>query len=229
VTTIGLLLLLLAGPGTVSVPSDSLVAAAVRCVRARLATERVEYDVNVRSVPEPVTLEGARCTLDATVDGLPPEGGQVTVRVEARSDRGRQRTAYVSLKIRRFTTVAVAAGNIERQQERLDEAVRFEQRETTGIREGLIRSADDLRAMRSRRMIPEGAMVTAQMIERKPIVRPNASVVIRVRTGSVVLSAAGTARDEGRRGETIGITRQGSHDVFRGTVVDSATVDVRIP
>jgi flagella basal body P-ring formation protein FlgA len=229
VLTIGLILLLLPAPGTVCIPSDSLAAAAMHHVRMCLAQERGEYDVTLRSVPDPVMLDGTRYTLAASIDGLPREGGLVTVRVEARPDRGRRRTTYVSLKIQRFAVVAVAGSAIGRQQEHLEQVVRFERRETTGMHDGVIGEAGELRHMRSKRLISEGTIITPPMIERTPVVRANAPVTIRVRAGAVVMIAAGMARDEGRTGESVGVRREGSREVLHGTVVDSSTVDVRIP
>jgi flagella basal body P-ring formation protein FlgA len=229
VTAFGLILLLLPAPGTVSVPADSIAAAAVRCVEARLATARAEYEVAVRNAPDALELEGSRWTLLPSVDGPAAEGGSVTVRVEAQSDLGRRRTCYVSLRIRRFSTAAVALRAIERGRTDVGQSVRFERRETTGMRDGVVSSALELSGMRSRRLITEGTVLTSVMIEQTPVIRANSPVVLRVRTGSVVVSVQGISRGEGRRGETVAVLRQGAHEAVRGTVVDSTTVDVRIP
>jgi|WetSurMetagenome_2_1015567.scaffolds.fasta_scaffold123647_3 flagella basal body P-ring formation protein FlgA len=223
------MILLLSAPGTVSVPSESLAAAAIRCVQARLAPEHGEYEVAVRTMPDAIELEGSRWRLLPSVNGLLAEGGSVTVRVEAESDRGRQRSAYVSLRIRRYSTVAVAVRSIERGGTNLGQAVRFERRETTGMREGAVGSDGELCGMRSRRLITEGTVLTPVMIEQVPMIRANAPVVLRVRTGSVVVSVQGVARGEGRRGERIAVSRPGARETVKGTVMDSTTVDVRIP
>jgi flagella basal body P-ring formation protein FlgA len=227
---IALLCLVLAGdPATVSVGADTIVSAAREYVARRLDGGGDAIEADVRNVPEAFRLSGTSFQMSATAADLPAEGGNVTIKLEIVSSVGERRTTYVALHVRRFSTVAVATRMVDRQEGALERAVRFDRCETTGIRGELVRTTADLAGKRARRVLKGGTILTQSMLDAVPDIQPNRPVTIRVRSGGVVLCVEGVSREAGRHGETIGVVRRGSHDLLHATVVDSATVDVRIP
>jgi flagella basal body P-ring formation protein FlgA len=139
-----------------------------------------------------------------------------------------ERRLPVSVTVRRFGPVVVAARPLERHAVLTAADVRLERMETTMLQSGYCTAPDALTGKRLKRMFAEGSVLYSGTCELVPLIHQGDLVTLIVRAGSVVLSARATAKQDGSKGEMINVQREGTHDRIKASVLDRGIVEALI-
>jgi flagella basal body P-ring formation protein FlgA len=216
---VGVFLVLASGAraGT-KVPPAELEAAVRTFLSDQRAPGNEQAEITFRTVPENVEVPGMSYRLHVAGDGRTQWKGALAVRVEVESDGRIVHRCLVSVLIRTYAEVLVAERAIGRHAEPGPEEVRTLQLETTLIQRRLLVANTTLEGLRSRQIIPRGAILYEDLFERIPLVRRGDRVLVRVRSRGVSMTTEGTARDDGERGEYVTVELATRRDRVRARI-----------
>ncbi len=219
---LGLVFALLAGPVSLHGGTKVSAAALESAVRAFLAERQgalqVQPDITFRSVPAEIAIAESTYTLHVAADGRTSWKGPIGLRVEIESRGQIVHRCMVSVLIRTYADVLVAERPIGRHMAPAADDVRALRMETTMLQRPMLENGADLAAMRTRQIVTRGSILYADLFEQVPLVLQGDHVRVRVQTGGVTLSAEGTAREDGNRGEYITVDIDGRRDRVRARV-----------
>ncbi|HSQ74157.1 MAG TPA: flagellar basal body P-ring formation chaperone FlgA, partial [Bacteroidota bacterium] len=85
-----------------------------------------------------------------------------------------------------------------------------------------------LAGTRTRRIVAQGSILYEDLFEPVPLVMQGNRVNVRVRAGSVTLTAEGVAREDGRKGDLIDVSVQGRGERLKAQVQNERTVAVPV-
>lgn len=92
------------------------------------------------------------------------------------------------------------------------------------IRNKLVIKESDLLENRAKRVIPEGAILTANLLEPVPLVKRGQLVTAVYNKSGLEIKTVGKALKTGLKGEIIPVRNERSKNVFRGKVIGTARV-----
>jgi flagella basal body P-ring formation protein FlgA len=153
----------------------------------------------------------------STVRASPPPGAETV-------------TGTTALRVTVLAKAVVAARPITRHAVIGPEDVTLARVEMGG--EAAIATPADVIGKRAVNALPAGRRLAASDIEEAPVLAANARVTVRVVSGAVEVTATGTAREEGRVGQSIRVrldadpNRPGPAREVRARVADAQTVIV---
>ena len=206
------------------VTCDAILAAA----RAYFAEGSDSAGVVVEpvQVPGSISLRGKESRL--LVSGVEPSSVTGTLRLALVEDLGgtQRHVAWVTLAVRRYATVLVAAERLDLHSAPGANDVREERRETTVLGRGVVSDRSWLEGKRTRRMVAEGNILFDTMFEPEPVVLHGQQLTLRIRSGGVTLSMPVVAREDGVLGETISVQKVGSSDRLAATVAGERAVEI---
>jgi flagella basal body P-ring formation protein FlgA len=194
--------------------------------RAFFAGDEDEVRLEALQVPRSIALRGSRSRL------LAPQGDASTiagsVRLALVEDIGgiQHHVAWITLAVRRFATVLVAARNLCLHEVLSGEDILQERRETTLLGRGVLGDPSALEGKRTQRVIAEGSILFDTMFEPEPVVVHGQQLRLRVLAGAVVLTLPVVAREDGCLGETISVQKVGSSERLMATVAGERTVEI---
>ena len=224
-------LLLLLGEvlgGAFRVPRGGIERAVEHYIRERYKGSSAEVTVEFRSVPEDLVVRGTEFTLHVPEAAIPTPLGHVSLPVEVLSHGQVDRTFMVSVRVRTFDTVLVAARQLGRHEDLTAQDVRHERMETTAFgRAELIRDFR-LVGLRTKRIINAGAVLTSDVTEPVPDVPQGTPVTLIVTGNHIRLSMEAVAKEDGMRGHRVAVQRVGSTARVKATVLDRKTVEMRV-
>jgi flagella basal body P-ring formation protein FlgA len=98
--------------------------------------------------------------------------------------------------------------------------------EVTGFEQQILRSENEILGKRANRYISEGKLITLNIIENMPIIKSGQSITIISRVNSVIISATGVAKEDGKKGEIISVENSASGAKLKGRVIDKDKVEI---
>jgi len=218
-----------AGEGSRVTASDGVVTRETILASARelFATER-EGDVVIEPLQVPVSLNlrGTNCRILAPAEACSTVTGSVRLALVEEIDGAQRHLAWVTLAVRRFAPVLVAARAIALHEAPLADDIRLERRETTLMGRGILSDPDWLLGKRTRRIVGEGSVLFESMFEEAPAVLHGQQLTLRVLAGSVTLTLPVVARQDGRLGESISVQKVGSSERLMARVASERTVEI---
>ncbi len=182
------------------------------------------FDIDVAPLDSRLRLP--RCDQPLTVFLLREEipAGAVSVGVEC---RGRHPwTIYAKANVRVFQQVAVLARPLPKGSVLDQDMVVLKSVDTAGLRQGYFSNIDQVLGQRLKSSLPEGAVLTPQLLETVKIVSKGDAVMIRVIEGSLDVRMGGHALMDGGLGQRIRVLNDRSQRVVEGTVQGPG--DVRV-
>lgn len=188
-----------------ALPGDALVAAAVEAVRKALPWPESDVVIEPVGVPRMPALRGG---IPILIPGTPvlrsAASAVVPVTVSiAGAPETETRTVEVGLRLRVSGMAVVAARPIARHAVIAPEDVTLARVELSGG--AALGSVAEVVGKRAENRLPAGRRLAAADVAEAPIIDAGAKVTVRVVTGAVEIATSGTAREEGRRDQTIRI------------------------
>ncbi|HEY3269343.1 MAG TPA: flagellar basal body P-ring formation chaperone FlgA [Armatimonadota bacterium] len=208
-----------------TVGADRLVEAARAFVEGSMEAGDGRVVVEPSSRPRDLTLPDGRLELTAADAGT-PTGAFRRIAIRAMVEGEEAGRVDVSLRVRRYSNVAVAKRTIPRGESVVADAVTYEERDLTSLPEDALTEATALNGLQATQPIAAGSVLTARAAAEPPLVHRGDSVTIVARIGSIEVSASGVAGEDGRLGQSIRV-KNGLQET-RATVVDARTVEAAL-
>ena len=158
----------------------------------------------------PTTSATRRVAVNVTVDGI--VAGKVDI----------------SLRVRRYAKVAIAAMPIPRGAMMTPEMVTYEERDCMSLPPDVYREGQSVDGLQAQQPIAAHRPLTRHVIAAPPVVHRGDAVTISAGAGGIHISLPGIAVEDGRVGEAIRVRNSSSNQEFRATVVDAKTVEAAI-
>ncbi len=152
-------------------------------------------------------------------------GGHLVVMVDLGDPGTGMKRVPVSCTVRTFAEAYTAAHRLERHAGLSKNDIALSRVETTHLPEDYLRAGFSPGRVRTQRIIQEGAVLCAGMLEPEPTVRAGDPVTLLTRANGVRVSVSAIAREDGRTGAVITVQQNGGHLRFRGRVIDANTVE----
>lgn len=210
---------------TIIHPSQFQTAVERSFAMQRPANEGARRTLEFRSLPKPLTVTGRNIRLCVDEPLLPDVRGNMSVAVSVYSNELLVQKILVSLKVRTFGTVAIAARQLEQHAVLQPGDMMFQERETTATADAVVTVAAETEGRRTKRIIAAGSLLRRDALERMPAVQQNGIIVLVVRSGAVRLSVKAIAKADGVIGQMIQVQREGSHDRLYARVVADGLVE----
>jgi len=204
--------------GGTKVPAAELKDSVRAFLANRCSAGEEQAELTFGAVPENVEVPGVTYRLHVAGDGRTQWKGALAVRVEIESDGHIVHRCLVSLLVRTYADVLVAGRAIERHAAPGPEDVRTLHMETTAIQRRVLCAHASLEGLRSRQIIPRGAILYDDCFERVPLVQRGDRVQVSVRSRGVVMTTEGVARDDGIRGEYVMVELASRRDRVRARI-----------
>jgi flagella basal body P-ring formation protein FlgA len=138
------------------------------------------------------------------------------------------RTINLRVNIRTFETIVVSKRALPRQTILKKEHLTFDRRETTKVLRKFYTSMDELLALRTKRFIQLGEIITENMVEPPPLISRGKQVNIHFIKDTLEIIVPGLARQDGYLGENIRVRCLETNKNFKAKVVDSNKVIVNL-
>ena len=186
-------------------------------------------DVVIRGIktPEDVYLKEGPVRFEFLPISKEPIGRYVC-RVEVFQNDLRLQSVPVSLEIKRFEKVFVAARDIDRSSLISNSDIKMEKRELTvqEIRNGVVTSEKGIVGKEVNRFVKRGAVVPRKSIVEPTLVERGSSVNLIAHFGSVRISGVGVARQSGFLGEIVQVKIPGTRKILTGRVIGDGLVEL---
>lgn len=160
----------------------------------------------------------------------PTANGSLLLYAEVEREASTPLRLPLSVTVRPWARVPVAARGLVRGETLMPDDVRVEERallELRGAKPSLGCMNAGATKLRARSEIHAGDILTMTAVEEAPLVASGDRVTILLRSGGIRLSATGVARRSGRSGEVIPVENLDSRRKVLASVVDDRTVEVR--
>jgi flagella basal body P-ring formation protein FlgA len=226
--TVALILMLLLPAGDCVVPRAALEKAVESYLRGRMTSGRCETVIEFRSVPDDLKVSRNPYAIRVTETNHPRVAGNLSVPVEIGVAGKTEVRCIVSVRVRTFDSVLVAARQLGRHETLDDAAVRKERIETTDVKDAIAPQMTELAGKRTKRIIKTGTILTDDMLQQVPEVRQGSMVMLVVKGRNFSFSTDAMVKQDGMRGEQVLVQRVGGSARVRATVVDANTVEMRI-
>lgn len=214
----------LAGDGMVAADSlraavvDTLISIASRQGLKIEAAVPVVANILVKEVDSPRIVVG-----EAHI-----EAGKPNVRVPVdllAGDGSVARSVSVIARIKTFATVAVAAQDIPRGDKLTSLTVVFQDVDVTGLT-GCLYDEIALSRRQVKRSVRAGMVLSDVNCEPVPVIKRGDTVLMKVQVGGIVLTAKGTARENGGINDVIRVYSETTKKTLDCKVIDPKTVVV---
>jgi flagella basal body P-ring formation protein FlgA len=203
---------------------DTSVASAIEAMIASRTS--AVHEIEYRSVPRELTRLEPRTTVAVVDEPRAAYRGYLSVPVELVSSVGVRKRYILSIRVRTFESVVVAAVTIDRHQEILPGQTVMQNIETTQMNTSPITDADGVVRKRSRQIIAAGRVITGSLIEPLPMIASGSPVTVVVRNDNVTLSVPGTAKTDGWEGSVIPVDVQSLKKQLTAKVLNATKVEV---
>jgi flagella basal body P-ring formation protein FlgA len=208
------------------VPSGQVRDVALRYLEDRTKDLKEEVSIVVRSIPERMTWKGASLTMQVEENPGMRWRGPATVVVTLVVDGQVQNRVVVSVMIRCFAQVLVAARQLPRHAVVRPEDVRSLRLETTFLQRPLLLDPDSLSVYRTRSLISAGSILYRDMLEPQPLVFEGDDVTVTVSEGAVRLTTRAVAVEDGWKGDVIAVRREGTRETVKARVEATGSVAI---
>ena len=192
---------------------------------AHLAGGSEETEIVFRAVPDSIAVPSADYTLRVQLTEPGRLKGVVGIAVDIETGGQTTRRLAMTVVIRTYAKVPVAARILSRHATPAPDDVRVVRMETTLLQRTVV-AQELLVTLRSKRIVQLGSILFEDLFEPVPLVLQGDRVKVHVRSGNVRLSVDGVAREDGVQGKYISVRVPGHGDRLRARVDDAGTVAV---
>lgn len=208
------------------VPGEALFEAAQEYVETQASLPGTVMVEAVR-MPQEQKVASGDLELRVRPGSRPVKKGRNSLPVEIVVNGQVQTTVYVSVLVRVFGSVLVAAQPIARSEEVTSANTIIEEREITNLPDDVVtqRSNVDVSAVMP---ISQGAVIRGNWIAEPPIIRSGDKVTVLVSGKYVRISDKGIAAADGRRGDRVKVRLNGEVREVRGIATEPGLVEIEI-
>jgi flagella basal body P-ring formation protein FlgA len=182
-----------------------------------------ETEIVFRAVPDSIAVPSADYQLRVHFAEPGRLKGIVGIAVDVESGGRTVRRIAMTVVVRTYAKVPVAARILQRHTTPAPEEVRLVRMETTLLQRTPV-ALEMPGTLRTKRIVQPGSILFEDLFEPVPIVLQGDRVQVLVRSGGVLLSAEGVAREDGSQGEYIFVRVPGHGDRVRVRVDNARTV-----
>lgn len=204
---------------------EEILTAAREFLHAQLA-ERHAEEAEITVSPLDPRLRLSRC--EEPLEAFLPAGGKLAgnTSVGVRCPSGKKWSLYVSAKISVFGEVLVATRAIPRATHLGPSDVTFERRDLSRLPYGYFTDPAELDGMMTKRRLNAGTVLTPSSLQEAPMVKRGERVILSIDTGGLQIRAAGTAMQEGSRGQRIRVRNINSKRIVEGVIIGPGLVEI---
>ncbi|HED07021.1 MAG TPA: flagellar basal body P-ring formation protein FlgA [Ignavibacteria bacterium] len=148
------------------------------------------------------------------------KGNLVYLPVKILKNSGRVIKSIITVRVKIFRNVIVTKKQINRREKLEPDDFKYERKDITVIKGTLIYSLDKIDLYRSKVRKQPGDVLTAESIEKAPIVNVGDELRAKYINGNVLVTFQAFARQEGAAGDTITIITK-DKKLFKGKIIDS--------
>lgn len=189
---------------------------------AKTNAKRVEIDVNQLDP----RLHLADCGTDLTLSVTDHQNSGGTVSVHAQCRGSQPWALYIPAQVDLFRPVAVAVHNLGRGAILGQTDIEMVLKNTSHLRQGFVDTPEKAMGLELRRPIKRGeALRTGILIEPLAVKRGD-EVRLLARSGTIRVSAQGTAMASGRVGEQIRVKNNNSTRIVKGEIIAPGQVEI---
>jgi flagellar basal body P-ring formation protein FlgA len=182
--------------------------------------------IDYLNLPEKVTVNSSNAQLAVSNVSTDLLSGNVTIPVNIMADKKILKRIFVSVKIHVYDSVFVTKKSINQFQIFNSDNIEKKWQEISGFEQQVVRHESEINEKRAIRYISEGKLITLNIIENLPIIKSGQTITIISKVNSVVVTATGTAKEDGKKGEIISIENNSSGAKLKGRVVDNGKVEI---
>ncbi len=175
-----------------------------------------DFDVSVAPLDPRLRLPRCDRPLQAVPAHRPVRPGWLSVQVRCRGTH--PWTIYVKAKVSVYRRVAVLTGDLPRGSLLRPAHVALQRRDLAALRRGYFVAVDEVVGRRLRRSLPQGYVLTPQVLTSDKIVHRGEAVVIRARIGPLDVRMGGHALADGSEGQKIRVRNDRSKRIVEGIV-----------
>ncbi|MBP1690713.1 MAG: flagella basal body P-ring formation protein FlgA [Bacteroidetes bacterium] len=197
-------------------------------VEGRGADKEEERELTFRSVPESLKVGCPAYALHVESGGSARTKGATTFVIAVECGGRVVQRCMVTALIRTYANVLVANRIISWRATPAPDDLRLVRMETTFFDRPVVQDPGSLTDKRARRIITQGSILYRDLFEPVPLVMAGDRVNVRVKAGSVTLTAEGVAREDGHRGDLIDVSVRGRGERLKARVHDGRTVAVPV-
>jgi len=182
-------------------------------------------DIEISNLDPRLRIHACESPLDTRLNQQQRPIGRVTVRVECH-DAHASWTRHVPAMIRVYTPVLISARALQRGEILGSADLQMQEMELSAIRQTALRSADEAAGMQTRRTVPAGTAMTAEMLTPAILVERGDSVTITAERGGISIRQQGVAMQNGEMGGRISVRNTSSDRVVQAVVIGNGQVSV---
>ena len=150
-------------------------------------------------------------------------GNLAYVPVKVVTDDNRVTKTFITIRLKLFQEVLVAAKPIKSRETLTAGDFQLEKVDVTQVRGSAVKTLKGIETLRSKISLRAGDVLVKEAVEAKPIINVGDQVNASVSSGSVYVSTEATARQEGLRGDIIQIITK-NKKLFKAKIIDSKNV-----
>lgn len=136
------------------------------------------------------------------------------------------RRVSVPVYVKISRTVPVAAEPLQQGTVLSEEKIYYQKKDISSYNNNEIPEEDEVSGATLRRTLSAGTIITRSALVAVGGVRKGGVVSLRVIAGGVVLTTPGVALNDASPGETVRVTRNGSTNVYSGTLAEDSAVEI---
>lgn len=139
-------------------------------------------------------------------------------------EAGRERKAYISLRIKLFQKVYAASHKISKGDVLNKNDFREQTSEVTGIKGEPLVDISSISKARCRLPLREGDILTKESVERTPTLFRGAKVAAYLQKGNVVVTMDAELREDGCEGDAVRVLA--NNKIFKAVIIDENSVKI---
>jgi flagella basal body P-ring formation protein FlgA len=222
-----LLLVLLHGTSSI-VPRAAFERVVEGYIRTRLAKTPTDVAVEFRSIPDGLQVGGSDYALRVSESAATELKGNISLPVEIVVAGHVEQRCIVSVKVRTFDSVFVAARQLGRHDVISPVDIRRERIETTSLKGALVLTLSAPAGLRTKRITKAGSVLTNESTQTIPDVLQGSAVTLIVKGKNFWFSLDAVAKEDGMKGQQVTVQRAGSSARVQATVINQNRVEMKI-
>jgi len=199
-------------------------AAVVDTLNAQAERNGLDIEVSVPSVSNVIINDAGIPRLRVIIPSLKKVNSSVRAKVEFIDGEGETaRRITVFARIKSFATVVVTTAELSRGDAIGQDDVALRKMNVSGYKDYFV-SLSELTGKQAKRKIKAGIVLTGKNVEPVPVIKRGDRIVMKAFIGNVLITAKGTARENGGLNESIRVYNDTTRKTIICTVIDSRTV-----
>jgi flagella basal body P-ring formation protein FlgA len=208
------------------VSADEIRNAVRTFVQQQIGPTHEEMNIEFRSSVSPVPVPPGQTKIMVGSGSARPLRGNVSIPVDVMVADSVVRRLLVSVRLRSFGTVLVAARQLDRGVELSTQDVVQQRVELTTLPEDCLVDISALKGMQTARIITAGSVLRECNFNPVPIIRQGDRVNVTVRSGRIFLRSEAVAREAGGKGNMISVQIAGKTERLRARIVAPGAVEL---